>query len=142
MDCKCDVTPQPKRIVIRAKDDLLNNYNDIVRAWFRPLGYTEDEGSRPWTDKHYVHLGGENRGHFHIIIDMEVAGNQSQSSEIVLHELYRWRSQQRQVRKKHLLSSNPIADGCSDFLFIDPKKQAQWYQFAQNLTGSFPWGHE
>ncbi len=80
----------PKRVIIRAPDELFNENYDITKAWFCLCGFSKDDETYLWIKGgHYVHVGAEGGGRFHIIIDMNKDHVQNPDLEGLAYEIWR-----------------------------------------------------
>ena len=81
----------PVRIIIRAHERWLDEYQSIVDDWFRHRGYATATDSYAWPKKHHVHILGINNRRFHLIIDMHKECLKDPEAEELSYELYRLR---------------------------------------------------
>jgi hypothetical protein len=80
----------PKRVIIRAPDELFNENYDITKASFCLCGFSKDDETYLWIrGGHYVHVGVEGRGRSHVIIDMDKGHVQSLGLEGLPYEIWR-----------------------------------------------------
>lgn len=84
-------TLSPTRVILRADSNLFAKHNEIIDCWFAFCGLCTDGQPYLWPENgHYVHVGAEGGGRFHVIIDM----NKDHISEESMVPLRIWRVHQ------------------------------------------------
>jgi hypothetical protein len=80
----------PKRMIIQAFNKLFNENYDIIKVWFYFYGFSKDDETYFWIKSgHYIYVGAEDGGRFHIIIDMNKDFVQNSDLKGLLYEIWR-----------------------------------------------------
>ena len=66
-------SPTARRVILRMDSDSIEpeRHGEITDAWFHYCDYGEANETYMWSEKHWVHIGGDNANRWHLIIDME-----------------------------------------------------------------------
>lgn len=87
-----------RRIVLRMHSNMFERYVEITNSWFQRCNYCDLEDVAhdvyDWSDRHFVHVGGENADRWHLIVDMEKDQLSSLDPQQIPYEVYRVTSNQ------------------------------------------------
>ncbi len=82
-----------KRIVLRMHSDMFDRYVEITNSWFQRCKYCDLKDIvhdiYDWSGRHFVHIGGENAGRWHLVVDMEKDQLLSPDPQQIPYEVYR-----------------------------------------------------